>query len=323
MMLFPRTLEELAGQRGTPRAGGTDLQDRRRLGLSTGPIVDLRDLTGLDAITWNPDGSVAIGARTTIAQLAADDQLKARYPGFAAAAGGLATPQIREVATLGGNLLQQVRCWYYRHPNLRCLRSGGTSCLAREGDHLFHACFDQGPCAAPHPSTMAAALLAYDATVELRDGQRLTAAELVGNGSDPTQSHSLQPGQLLTRVHLPPAVPGELGAYLRATNRTRAEWPLVEAVVRVRLAGGSFEQVAIALGGVANTPLRIQALEAALAGQPATLKVIDDRSKVAVNGAKPLPGTGYKLDLIPGVIASALVLALKQQPGDKPAGGAL
>ena len=106
-----------------------------------------------------------IGAYTTIAAIAADKQIAAAYPGIVAAAQGLATPQIRHLATLGGNLAQRSRCWYYRNPHIACLKKGGTDCPARDGNHLYGVAFDLGPCVAPHPSTMAAALLAYDATI--------------------------------------------------------------------------------------------------------------------------------------------------------------
>src|SRR6202000_291503 len=101
----------------------------------------------------------------SIATIAADPRLGAAYPGLTAAAAGLATPQIRQVATLGGNLAQRSRCWYYRDPHIACFKKGGSSCPAREGNHLYGVAFDLGPCVAPHPSTLAAALLAYDATI--------------------------------------------------------------------------------------------------------------------------------------------------------------
>ncbi|WP_461320452.1 FAD binding domain-containing protein [Bradyrhizobium elkanii] len=153
------------------RAAGTDLSERRRSGLSCGAIIDL----GPDTIgvVWNADGSARIGALTTIAAIASDPRLAEAYPGIAAAAQGLATPQIRHMATLGGNLAQRSRCWYFRNPQIACLKKGGADCPARSGNHLYHVTFDLGPCVAPHPSTMAMALLAYDAKGRHRPAQRL------------------------------------------------------------------------------------------------------------------------------------------------------
>jgi len=145
------------------RAGGTDLSERRRSGVSTGPIADIAYRPDLLRIDRAAGGSTRIGALVPIATVAG---LGADYPGLAAAAGGLATPQIRRIGTVGGNLLQRNRCWYYRNPGANCLKKGGHDCPARAGNHRYHVLFDLGPCVAPHPSTLGAALLAYGATVD-------------------------------------------------------------------------------------------------------------------------------------------------------------
>ncbi|MFY0538072.1 FAD binding domain-containing protein [Nannocystis pusilla] len=141
---LPTSLDAALGRNGEPRAGGTDLTERRKLHLSKGTVVDLRDVPGLDAITWR-EGQLHLGALVTLAAVAEHPDVRARYPAVAATAANIATPQIRARATVGGNLLQHVRCWYYRRPGADCLKSGGSGCPARAGDHLFHACFDLGP----------------------------------------------------------------------------------------------------------------------------------------------------------------------------------
>src|SRR5487761_968603 len=147
------------------RAAGTDLSERRRSGISRGPLIDLVPSPDMPGLDWTEDGAVRIGALTTIAAIASDSRIASGYPGLAAAAAGLATPQIRHLATLGGNLAQRSRCWYFRNPQTGCLKKGGSTCPARHGNHLYGVAFDLGPCVAPHPSTMATALLAYDASV--------------------------------------------------------------------------------------------------------------------------------------------------------------
>ena len=154
------------------RAAGTDLSERRRSGLSRGPLIDIAATSDATAIDWRADGSLRIGALTTIEAIAADARIAAAYPGVAASAQGLATPQIRHLATLGGNLTQRSRCWYFRNPHIACLKKGGSECPARSGNHLYGVAFDLGPCVAPHPSTMAAALLSYDATYHHRPQER-------------------------------------------------------------------------------------------------------------------------------------------------------
>jgi len=133
------------------RAGGTDLSERRRSGVSRGEIVDLVPTAETTEIAWNEDGAARIGALVSIAAIAADTRLRRAYPGLASAAAALATPQIRTIATLAGNLAQRTRCWYYRNPHLHCLKKGASGCPARDGNHLYGVAFDLGPCIAPHP----------------------------------------------------------------------------------------------------------------------------------------------------------------------------
>ena len=317
MIVFPTDLTQASGEKGEVRAGGTDLQERRRLGRSQAWLVDLRDVKGSRAIEERGGGMV-VGALTKIAELADHDRIKSGYPGLAQAAGGLATPQIRAVATVGGNLLQRTRCWYYRAPESQCLKTGGNACRARAGDHLYHSCIDLGPCISAHPSTLGMALLAYEATVEVIGQPSRTIAELYGDGSDPTRDHQLPEGAVLSEIVLPPPKAGEQSAYMRAISRARAEWPLVEVLARVGVENGTIAWARLAVGHVAPRPLRLHAVETALVGAPADAAALVDIAAKAKEGAKPPPMTGYKLDLLQGSIIEALERAL----ASKPVGGA-
>ena len=311
MIRLPTSAAEAAALGGSFRAGGTDLQERRRHGIHRGDVTDLRDLTGLDAVDVLSEGEVRIGALVTVAALAASPVIQQGYPGLALAAAGLATPQIRRRATVGGNLTQEVRCWYYRSPQFRCLKEGGEQCLARSGDHLFHSCFDQGPCIAPHPSTLAMALSVYSATVQVEGApEAWPLSEVIGDGSDPRQTHALPPEALLTHVVLPPPVANERAAYLRAISRSRAEWPVVEAIARLQVDGDTITAAWVAAGGVANTPLRLAAVEAALIGRPAQGATLEAAAALAAEGASPLPMTGYKVPLLRSTVQEALERAL-------------
>lgn len=290
-----------AVQAGEFRAAGTDLSERRRSGVSTGPLIDISAAPDMTGMHWAADGSLRLGAFTTIAAIAADPLLAAAYPGIAASAQGLATPQIRHFATLGGNLAQRSRCWYFRNPHIACLKKGGSDCPARSGNHLYHAVFDLGPCVAPHPSTMAAALLAYDAKVTTDRRSSLTIADLLGDGSNGAADNALQPGEMIKSIELPAPLQGERALYKRAISRTYAEWPLVEICARAVINDGAFQFVRLAAGGIAPVPLRLHAVEAALQDGKATAAAIADAAEHAVSGAKPLPMTGYKLDLLKGV----------------------
>lgn len=320
MISFPKTVDEAVSAAvehgGEYRAGGTDLQDRRAHlavhGQPLPPIVDLRDVTGLDVVACDHQ-SAWIGSLTTLATIASHPILRERWPGVAEACGALANPQIRAVASLAGNLMQGPRCWYYRHPDYACLRKGGSTCFAREGDHLWHVCFDDAACAAPHPSTAALALLAYEAEVEFLlpgvvEPQRKPIADILG-------LDGLPEGALLTAVRLGPPISSERTAYVRASNRAYAEWALVEVSVRLVLtASGEISFARVTAGAVAPTPLRLPEVEAALLGIVPDADNLAAAAKLARKSAKPLPMTGYKLDLLEGSVLEALERALERSP---------
>jgi xanthine dehydrogenase YagS FAD-binding subunit len=280
------------------RAGGTDLSERRRTGVSRGALLDIDPLSAPAGVHAEPDGTLRIGALTTVAALAADPLVMRDYPGLAAAAGGLATPQIRRVATLGGALAQRNRCWYFRNPDIACLKKGGDGCPAREGNALYAVAFDTAPCVAPHPSTLAAALLAYDARLDTDRRRDLPLGEILADGP--------APGELIVAATLPAPISGERAAYKRAIGRAHSEWPLVELVVSASFEAGVFSRLRMVAGGVAPVPLRLHAAEAAALGQPASARTFAAAAAASVEGANPLPQSRYKLDLLQGLVRDLL-----------------
>jgi xanthine dehydrogenase YagS FAD-binding subunit len=305
---FPENLDD-AGRSSDAtsefRVGGTDLQARLRRGTSRGPIVDLTRVPGLVGVRdLGPDG-VEIGAATTIAAVASHPLVRLRYPALALTARGLATPQVRAVGSIGGNLLQRTRCWYFRGGHA-CFKNGGDTCPARTGNHLYGVAIDQGPCVAPHPSSIGAALLAYDAIARTHTTFVRPVADIWGDGSDPTRDHLLGPDEIVTSVLLPPVPEGERGGYFRTISRFEAEWPLVEAVVRLHILDGRIEHAGVAVGGVANTPLRLPEVEHALIGHRPTDGVLRRASHAADHRCRPLPQTGYKVALLHATISEAL-----------------
>jgi xanthine dehydrogenase YagS FAD-binding subunit len=295
-----------SAQQSEFRAAGTDLSERRRSGLSRGNIVDLARPSGSRDVEWDADGAARISAFATISAIAADPKLGAAYPGLTAAAAGLATPQVRHVATIGGNLAQRSRCWYYRDPHISCLKKGGSVCPAREGNHLYGVAFDLGPCVAPHPSTLAAALMAYEATVTTNLRPRLAINQLLGDGSNGSADHALQPGEIVESIELGAPVANERALYRRAISRSHAEWPLAEIVLRAVITDRTFRLVRIVAGGVAPVPLRLADAESAAQGAAANAATIADAVARSTGGAKPLPMTGYKLDLLRGLLRDLL-----------------
>lgn len=289
---------------GVYRAGGTDLQERLRTKSESPHIYDLTWIEGFAGIRVSEQGTV-IGAGTTMATVAR--QLSDSYPALAMTSASLATPQIRAVGTIGGNLLQRTRCWYYRHPHIDCLKSGGGSCPARTGRHLYGVVFDNSDCVHPHPSSMAMALLTYDARVSLAGGDEMTLAELLGDGVDPTRDNQLPEGEIVTSIMLPPPLTDETAAYFRSISRFAAEWPLVESVCRARIAPkGRIASCRIGLGGVATVPMRMTAAEKILEGSRFDEDTISAAATVCAKGAKPLAETGYKIPLIEATVREVL-----------------
>lgn len=289
---------------GVYRAGGTDLQERLRTRGETPHIYDLTGIDGFAGIHTTASGTT-IGAGTTVATVA--DELADTHPALAITARSLATPQVRAVATIGGNLAQRTRCWYFRHPHLDCYKTGRDGCPARSGRHLYGVAFDTSPCVHPHPSSVAVALLTYDATVTFAGGDTWTVAELYGDGADPARDNLIPEGEIITAVSVPPPAPGERGSYFRSISRFEAEWPLVEAVCRlVRDDSGTVTQCGLGLGGVAPVPLRMTAAERLLIDSRLDEEVIAAAAAACTEGANPLPETGYKVPLIEATVHEVL-----------------
>lgn len=301
---------ELLADAGEIRAAGTDLHDRYRAGVSAGPIVDIHKLAGLDKIEQSSDGSTSIGALVTIDAVATNPTISTHYSGLSKAANGLATPQIRWAASMGGALLQKTRCWFFRHPDYSCYKRGGDECYARDRHNPNGVVFDAGGCVYPHPSTLGMALMVYEGEVEIHEQGRRTITALYGDGADPTRDHLLQSGELLTRIHLPPPVANERTAYFRSISRFEAEWPIVECLVRLVVNDETISMARVGAGGVAAVPMRLTNVEEALVGGPTTTSTLEEAAAVAAQGTNPLPHTAHKVDFLVGTVLHTLEMAL-------------
>ena len=289
------------------RAAGTDLSERRRSGVSKGPLMDIVPASDITGMHWGADGTLRIGAYTRSLRSRPTSSIAAAYPGIVASAQGLATPQIRHLATLGGNLAQRSRCWYYRNPHIACLKKGGTECPARDGNHLYGVAFDLGPCVAPHPSTMAAALLAYDATIITYQRERAVDPGRAGRRLERCRRQRAAAGRDDPR-HRTAHAAARRACVLQARDQPQPCGVAAGRSLRPRRGcqDGTFQFIRLAAGGIAPVPLRLKAAEAALQGKPANALNIEVAAKLAVSGAKPLPMTGYKLDLLEGVVRDLL-----------------
>jgi xanthine dehydrogenase YagS FAD-binding subunit len=300
------------------RAGGIDLIDHMKEGLSApDELVELHAIGGdegrtMRGIELEKDGRVRVGALATLGMLG---ELPGLLPegmrALAQAAGHAANPGIRNAATVGGNLLQRPRCWYYRHADLVCLKKGGDMCLAQTGDNRYNAILGGGPSWIVHPSSLGSPLVALDAVVRVRqlDGKtRDVPIEqlFVGPTADPMREHDLGPGEILLAVHLPAPAAGQRSAYAAAKEKQSQDWPLAEASVRLRVHDGKLRDVRVALGHVAPVPWRAEQAEAVLEGQAPSAELFARAAEAATLPAKPLPGNAYKVPLVQGLLREAL-----------------
>jgi xanthine dehydrogenase YagS FAD-binding subunit len=288
------------------KAGGIDLIDHLKEHLVEPPrVVDLRTVPGLDQITVADDGSLRIGTLATLARVADHPGVRKSHPALARACGEAASPQIRNVATIGGNVLQRPRCWYYRLESYRCLKKGGDLCYAVAGENRYHVLFGGGPAYPPHPSNAAVPLVAYGASFVL-DGPKgprtVPAGEFfVLPDKDPTRENVLQPGELLLEMRVP-ATKGWRSAYAEVRERAAFDWPLVAAAVAVVVEGGVVRDARVVLGQVATIPWRSVAAERALVGKPIGAASAEAAGRAAVEGAEPMSNNGYKVDLVTALV---------------------
>jgi len=308
------TLPEAAREASRPgsevKAGGVDLLDRMKEGTdSPTRVVSIAHVPGLDQIAIGPP--TKIGALTTLARIASHADVRRLYPALADAAEGAATPQIRNMATLGGNLCQRPRCWYYRLEEFDCRKKGGRDCYALEGENRFHAIFDTDlTCCCVHPSATAVALLAYGARLETVSprGRRPIALDnfFVRPTENALRENILAQGEIIESVTIPAPAAGSRSVYKKLKEKESFDWPLVEACVNLTIAGGIVRDARVVLGAVAPTPHRSAAAEAVLRGASASPELATRASEAAVATAKPLARNAYKVRLARVLLERAL-----------------
>ncbi len=303
-------------------AGGSDLLDEVKEGIiAPSRVVSLAGIPGQTGVAETADG-LSIGAMTTIADLAAHPVIRTGYTALAEAAGGLATPQIRNVGTLGGNLNQRPRCWYYRHPLIPCLKKGGDRCYALAGNTKYLCVTGGDRCYIVHPSDTAVALSALEATIGITGagGSRTLPIGdfFAGPGVDPTRETTLAPGEIVTGVILPE--PAALGAggqpprslYLKAREREAGDFALVSVAARLGISDGVIHQAAVALGGVAPVPYRARQVEEYLQGQAISGVDAAHAGTLTLPDARPLPDNGYKVAMATNLVKQAVAQLVAQ-----------
>lgn len=296
------------------KAGGVDLLDRMKEGIDQpARLVDLGRLAELEGISLSAD-SLTILPLTKLTRLAEHRDVMAHFPAIADAAGKIATPQIRNMASAGGNLLQRPRCWYFRSEQFHCLKKGGDRCFAQEGENQYHAVFSNQPCAIVHPSTLATPLVAYDAKVRLRSARDERVVSLreffTLPEEDVTRENVLRDGELLVAIEVPRRG-RRRSAYMKLEEKQSFDWPVAEAAVVLEMDGNRCTSASVALGAAAPVPLRAKAAEEILRGQVIDEALAKKAAKAAMQAATPLGENGYKLPLFEVVIRRTILAAAK------------
>ncbi len=315
----PRSAEELAAllaetkEKTALMAGGTDLIDELKSGVAAPDlVVDLQAVAGLAGIGREKDG-LRIGALTTVVDLARDPAVAQDYPGLKEAALSLASPQLRNVGTVGGNLCQRPRCWYYRDPQVICRKKGGFNCFAYQGRNKYHAIFGGSGCFIVYPSDLAPALVSLGAkvTVGSAKGDKVIPLEqfYALPAVDVLRENVLEKGQFLKSVLVPAPKAGQKSAYVKLRERGTWDFALVSAAVSGVVKDGIFTEISVVMGGVAPVPWRLKKADDVLRGR--TVKEAPVRQAVdeALKDASPLHENGYKADLVFAALKEA-VLAL-------------
>jgi xanthine dehydrogenase YagS FAD-binding subunit len=328
----PKTIAEAVAAASGPGAAylaaGTNLVDLMKDGIvRPDRLVDLNHLPGLDRIEHLPDGGVRIGALVRNADLAHEPAFARRFPAIAEALLSGASAQLRNAATVGGNLLQRTRCAYFYDVDSACnKRSPGSGCDARGGDTRLHAVLGWSEaCIATNPSDFCVPLVAFDAVVEIEgsSGRREIPLESFHRlpGDTPERESVLEPGELIVAVRLP----GESAAfsrharYLKVRDRTSYAFAIVSAAAALRIDGDTISQARLALGGVALKPWRAHAAEALLVGTRPDAATFRRAAEAALADAQPSGGNAFKIELARRIVARALALAAAGTPDRTPA----
>ena len=303
---------ELIGKNGRYLGGGIDLLgEMKDYIVSPDVVVSLKMTYAAQepAVMAVENNHFLIESHITMAELAEHPDIIARLPALAQAAGEVGSPQIRHVATLGGNLLQHSRCWYYRQPDIVCLKRGGTTCYAQDGENKYSSLFSGCACISPIVSNSAIALAALDAQVNFIGGPNskpFTLAELYKKAwTDPSAHHSMKSADLLLNVIVP--TKRTRSAYRQVSEKSEFDWALVSCAAAGNVSGGRITDARVALGAVAPVPYMVEEANQFLEGKPLTDEIASQAADIILKDAKPLAQNGYKVPLARALIRRTLL----------------
>jgi len=293
------------------KAGGVDLLDLMKDGIaSPSRLVNIRQISGLDQISEDDKG-IRIGPLVTLTQIEEHPAVQKKYAALSEAASRIATPQIRNMATVGGNLVQRPRCWYFRSEDFHCRKKGGTHCFAQDGENDYHAIFDNRVCAIIHPSGIAVPLVAMNGRVEIttKKGKREVALEefFISPTHDVHRENILEPGELITAIVVPAS--DSRTAYYKQGEKESFDWPIADVAVALTMQGSRCSKASIVLGGAAPYPLRAKAAEAKLNNSEITEDSARAAAEATMANATPLEKNAYKVPIFEAIVRRTILRA--------------
>ena len=295
-------------------AGGVDLlSEMKERIIEPARLVNIKSIPGLNVVKADAKG-LTLGALVTLTEIDRHAAIRRDYTALAESAESVASPQIRNMGTIGGNLCQRPRCWYYRDEHTICLKKGGPKCYAVEGENQYHAILGGGPCFIVHPSDPAPALMALGARVLIEGGAKPREVPLEEFFVLPAQNvrreNILAQNEVVTHVLVPAPAPNTRSVYVKERERDSYDWALASAAVVIRAEGGKVRTARVVLGGVAPVPWRAPEAEKALVGQALTEATFARAAEAALAGAKPMTKNAYKVPLAQAVVKRALSLTM-------------
>jgi xanthine dehydrogenase YagS FAD-binding subunit len=311
-LLAPADANADADEMPRPMAGGQDLLSTMKTYIMRpARVVNLKTIQGLGTISDDGKGGLKIGATVTISDLIEHPDLQSRFPGLAEAAHSIATPQIRNLGSVGGNLCQRPRCWYYRLENYKCLKKGGTQCFAYTGQNKFNAILGGGPSYFVHPSDLAPMLVALGSTLTIAGPDATKTIPVESFFTLPTENirheNILKPGEIITEIQIPATPMGAHSTYLKFKERDSLDFAMAAVAAAADLSSDkTVRDVRIVLGGVAPIPWRVKVAEAFLTGKKLEGQPLKDAADLALKDAKPLDDNEYKITLTKTLVRRAL-----------------
>ena len=297
-------------------AGGVDVLDLAKQNISTpDALVNLKGLKELSGIEVRSSGELRLGATAKLSEVAENPEIRARFAAIAQAAGEAATPQIRNLGTVGGNLLQRPRCWYFRNPDANCLKKGGDKCYAIGGLNRYHSILGGGPSYIVHPSNLAPALVALRASAKIvgPGGERVVELEkfFALPTVDPKRENLLKPGEIIIEVIVPAPAANSRSVYLEAREKQSFDWPLVSAAVVIERAPGAktIRDARVVMGAVAPVPWRSVEAENVLKGGAFDESLARAAAEAGLKDAQPMSDNAYKVVIAKVIVRRAIMAA--------------